>query len=432
MSSDWSRRKLLYHAGICISLPYLEALMGMLPKAHAAIPNKQRFIGIFFANGVNPATWRYGSGGVLDELKPNGVNNNFMIFRGARNSQKAEDTHMNGTAGLLSCSQVRGGKNSRGQYNLSCGESVDQVIAKKVHLAGSTVIPSIQLGWKYRPPYEILSRYHPDYSNCISWKSATQPMRPIYSTSKAFDALFAAGAESNYLKYIRSKDKSILDFVMGQTQDLHKRLPAADQHRLTGFLDQVRDLEKRVTSPPPECPAKPGRGGYTSSGDCRDHLLKMNELTVLAMKCNITRVATLMYEPSIDGLNYRGGSHGVAHASVNGGSNLSYYLEHRRHTLKLLNHLVSRLKAEGLLDGTVVIASSDMSQGNHTRHDLPVLMASGGAGLKLGQTIGNAGTTRPLAGLYVDVMKMFGIQKSTFGQAGDQGVGKGGEWGIFT
>ena len=158
----------------------------------------------------------------------------------------------------------------------------------------------------------------------------------------------------------------------------------------------------------------------------------MNELTVLAMKCNITRVATLMYEPSIDGLNYRGGTHGVAHASVNGGSNLAAYLDHRRHTLRLFHHLVSRLKAEGLLDSTVVFFGSDMGQGNHERRDLPAMFASGGTGLKLGQTLGNAGTTRPLAGLFVDIMKMFGIQKSSFGQAGDQGVGRGGEWGIFT
>ena len=49
-----SRRTLLRGAGVCVALPFLEA---MLPRKAAAQDEVKRFIAFFYPNGTDPRLW---------------------------------------------------------------------------------------------------------------------------------------------------------------------------------------------------------------------------------------------------------------------------------------------------------------------------------------------------------------------------------------
>ena len=84
------------------------------------------------------------------------------------------------------------------------------------------------------------------YTDTISWASATQPLPMIRDPRFAFDQLFGVGATPEERRARRQEDKSILDSITAAAGRLRNTLGAADRARLAAYLDEVREVERRI------------------------------------------------------------------------------------------------------------------------------------------------------------------------------------------
>src|SRR6185503_8525946 len=136
--------------------------------------------------------------------------------------------------------------------------------------------------------------YSCTYTDSISWAAPDQPLPMIRDPRTVFDQLFGVGATPAERKERRGEDKSILDWLGTAVTRLNKNLGAADRARLADYLDDVREIERRIqhvetansSGEPRELPGAPV--GVPDSFE--EHVKLMFDLQALAFASDITRV----------------------------------------------------------------------------------------------------------------------------------------------
>ena len=173
------------------------------------------------------------------------------------------------------------------------GTSFDQIYAQTSGQA--TPIPSMQLcienvdqagGCSYN--------YSCVYTDTISWASPTDPLPMIRDPRAVFDQLFGVGATPEARRARRKDDRSILDWVTESVNDLKLKLGAADRARLADYLDDVREIERRIqkveasnqAGEPRELPGAPV--GVPDSFE--EHVKLMFDLQAVALASDTTRI----------------------------------------------------------------------------------------------------------------------------------------------
>lgn len=116
------------------------------------------------------------------------------------------------------------------------------------------------------------------------------------------------------------------------------------------------------------------------------------ENALLALKCNITRVASIQLGTHQADFSVTGESESY-HTSIHSG-NLDFYARYRAYFSERLAHLIQRLKemddpAGGkMIDSTLVVQVTDMGDGGaHTGTDAPFMFAGGGSAVNRGSII---------------------------------------------
>jgi hypothetical protein len=133
-------------------------------------------------------------------------------------------------SGLMSCTPYSG----RG----AGGPSVDQVIARKI--GGEYRFRSLQIGVSQESHGGSIQRN-------MSWAGMDRALPPEEIPHKLFDRIFG-GHEEGWV----DRKRSILDAVQGDAAALKKKLPREDSLRVEEHLSGIRDLERTVTSLPPQ------------------------------------------------------------------------------------------------------------------------------------------------------------------------------------
>jgi len=136
---------------------------------------------------------------------------------------------------------------------------------------------------------------------------------------------------------------------------------------------------------------------------------------VLAMQCGLTNVATIMYGPGVsesltfpESLGAGGNHHAMAH---HGGSasSIARLKQVNRVQTGLLADLLTKLRTANLLNETLVLYGSDMSDGNvHLSENIPMLVCGAGSDLRFGQDIVPA-ARRPMSDLYMELFPLLGM-----------------------
>jgi hypothetical protein len=125
------------------------------------------------------------------------------------------------------------------------GTSLDQLFVQRY--GQDTPIPSMQLcienvdqagGCAYG--------YACVYTDTISWASPTEPLPMIRDPRVAFEQLFGAGGTPEQRAARRQADKSILDWFIEEVATLKRQVGPADRQRLDLYLDNIRELERRI------------------------------------------------------------------------------------------------------------------------------------------------------------------------------------------
>ncbi|MDX2020305.1 MAG: DUF1552 domain-containing protein [Deltaproteobacteria bacterium] len=112
-----------------------------------------------------------------------------------------------------------------------------------------------------------------------------------------FDDLFGGKIDITALQRQRAKRKSILDFSSRQLKQVQARVGSDDKQRIENHLTAITEIEKQLATMSGACQA-PGRADETIWSTSQSNP-KMNlvirtqiDLTVAAMACDLTRVAS--------------------------------------------------------------------------------------------------------------------------------------------
>jgi len=267
------------------------------------------------------------------------------------------------------------------------------------------------------------------YRDTISWQGAHAPLPMQNNPQVVFERLFGDGNTAEQRKTRRAQSISLLDSVVGEATSLQRKLPATDRTRLDQYLSDVREIERRVQKagqqlsddlPVPAAPTGVPR-------DVEEHIKLMYDLQVLAWQAEITRVSTFLMCKELSGATYpksgvRDAFHTLSHHS-NVKENIERFAVLNTYHVGLFAYFLEKLRAtpdgDGtLLDHSLVLYGSGMSDGNQHNHtDLPVVLAGGASGrLKGGRHLRHPKNT-PMANLLVAMLDTLNIPTDKFGDS---------------
>jgi hypothetical protein len=153
----------------------------------------------------------------------------------------------------------------------------------------------------------------------------------------------------------------------------------------------------------------------------------MFDLWVLAWQADITRISTLMFNRELSGAVFvksgvRDGFHTLSHHS-NQRANMDRFAVLNTYHVTVFTYLLDKLKAtedgDGtLLDHSLVLYGSAMSDGNQHNHDpLPIILAGSASGqLQGGRHLRNR-TNPTMSNLLVAMSHKMGVPLQSFGDS---------------
>jgi len=430
-----SRRTFLRGTGVTLALPLLESMLpAQTPLAKTAANPKSRLSCIYLPHGATMDHWTPAAEGTGFEfteiLKPLEPYRDYVnVITGLCHPQAGptdgEDSggaldHNRAVAVFLTGSHPKKGAQS------TVGVSFDQQLAAKI--GQDTPLPSIELSIE-ESSLGSDAGFSGAYRNAMAWKSPTVPLPMENSPQIVFERLFGDGSTDAQRRARREQSISLLDSVMNQVAGLQKELPAADRTRLNQYLEEVREIERRIQKAAkqtksdvavPEAPV-----GIPD--DFEEHLKLMFDLQVLAFQAEITRISTLLYSHETSGTVYpksgvRDGFHNASHHS-NNRKNMDQFAVLNKYHVGTMTYFFDKLKAtpdgDGtLLDHSLVLYGSTLSDGNEHNHDpLPIFTVGRASGqLKGGRHLKFAPHT-PMSNLLLALLDKFGSSQDKFGDS---------------
>jgi hypothetical protein len=302
------------------------------------------------------------------------------------------------------------------------GTSMDQIYANR--FGQDTPIPSMQLcienidqagGCAYG--------YTCAYTDTISWQGPDKPLPVIRDPRVAFDMLFGAGGTEAERAHRRQQNRSILDWVTRQVAEIQNLMGPVDRMRLEQYLDNVRELERRIQA----------IEARNSSGEVREipeapvgvpdsfeeHVRLMFDLQALAFETDMTRVfsfklgrdsSSRVYPES--GINK--GFHPSSHHGGNEHSILEFYEINKFHVSTLvpfLDRLANTMEGDrSLLDKSMIMYGSPMSDPNiHNHRRCPLILLGGANGQLQGNLHLKAPDGTPMANAMLAAMHSLGM-----------------------
>ena len=433
-----SRRTLLRGAGAALALPWLEAMTP--PSARASDADRDatdgspvRMAALFVPNGVRQDMWtpdtegrEYGLTPTLEPLAD--VKDQLLVLTNLWNqASNVGDGHYVKTSGFLTCTTI----NKSLGIDLNCnGKSVDQVAAEMS--AAQTPLPSLELGIDpVSTGVDTNVGYTRVYGSHIAWSGPTNPLARELNPRFVFERLFRA---AHPRRDAVRQDALLLDRVLGDAEQLKRRLGTSDRQRIDEYLQSVRSIEKRLQDqqtnggrrwkplaaidiqqrPPEERPDQHV-----------EHVRLMLDMIALAFQTDTTRVCTFMFGNAVSGRNFSflegvsGGHHDMSHHQNDEDKLRAYQLINRWHVTQyayLLGKLQSMTELDGtVLDNSMILYGSGLRDGNsHNPHNLPILVGGRAGGrLVTGQHLVYSRDT-PLANLYLAMLKAFGCHTDRF------------------
>jgi hypothetical protein len=442
-----ARRTVLKGMGVGIALPLLDAMLPGATAAASTAERRRRLVAIEMVHGAAGSTafgekqnlWSPAAVGAGFDLKPTSLEPlepyrqhlTIVSHTDVRNAEafsppEIGGDHFRSAAVFLTQAHPRQTQGS----DLLAGTSLDQIFAAQ--FGQQTPIPSMQLCIEnVDQAGGCFYGYSCAYTDSISWSSPTEPLPMVRDPRAVFDQLFGVGATPEARARRRQRDRSILDWVTEATNDLAASLGAADRARLTDYLDDVREIERRIqrvealnsTGEARELPDAP-RGvpdSYT------EHVRLMFDLQAVAFASDITRVFAFKMSRDVSNRVFpetgvTTGFHIASHHSEREERILDLARINKYH-VGLLPYFLDRLAAthdgeHTLLDETLVIYGSPMGNPNvHNHKRCPLLLLGHGGGTLAGNVHLKAEDGTPMASVMLTALRKLGVDIETFGDS---------------
>ena len=435
------RRTFLRGMGASVALPFLDAMVpaGRLSASKLAPVDATRFVAIELVHGAAGCNewgatqnlWNPAEVGRNFDLTPSALISldpwrEYLTIVSNTDSRMAEafapneigGDHFRSSAVFLTQSHP---KQTRGS-DVFVGASLDQIYAQR--FGQDTPIPSLQLciepvdqsgGCAYG--------YSCTYTDSISWASPTAPLPMIRDPRVAFDMLFGAGGTPADRARRRRTNSSILDWITEEIAYLKSELGPNDTEKLDRYLDNVRELERRIqgieaqndSGEVRELPGAPA--GVPDSFD--DHMKLMFDLQVLAFASDTTRVFSFKTGRDASGRVYpESGTDRPFHpASHHGGREEAILEFHKINTynVSLLTYFLEKLQSvqdgdTNLLDQTMILFGSPMADANiHNHRRCPLIVLGGANGRLEGNLHLKAPDGTPMANVMLSLLHQLGL-----------------------
>src|SRR5436309_12953124 len=263
----------------------------------------------------------------------------------------ATSNHTRSAAAYLSGAQARAGAQA------FLGITVDQFAAKKI--GQDTAMPSLELGIE-DPSSSCGDGLSCAYRDTLSWQGPTSPLPMQNNPQVVFERLFGDGSTDAERRARRGQSLSLLDSVMGEVNSLQKKLPAGDRSRVDQYLNDVREIERRIekagqqVSDDLKVPPAP----TSIPKDFEEHIKLMFDLWVLAWQADLTRVTTLLMAKELSNAVYaksgiRDAFHILSHHS-NLRENMDKFAVLNRYHVTTFTYLLEKLRAIPEGDGNIL------------------------------------------------------------------------------
>jgi hypothetical protein len=446
-----SRRTLLRGLGATVGLPLLDAMLpAMTPLAQSANLHKTRLACIEIVHGAAGSTmdgtskhyWSPVREGADFEFTPSlsplekhrdyltVISNTDLNPAGAYAPSEQGGDHFRSSAAFLTAAHPKMTESS----DIYAGTSLDQIYANKT--GQDTPLPSIQLCIEDVDATGACAYgYACVYSDTISWASPTRPLPMTLDPRVAFENLFGDGATAKERTERQELDSSILDGIVQQMPRLRQRLGATDRMRLDAYLNDLREIERRIQNI-----ERYNKGAKNSSAlpkaplgvpeSYEEHVKLMFDLQVLAFMTDTTRVSAFKMSRDVNQRVFPGsGVKTPFHSSSHHGESparIAEFAKINRYHISLLGYFLDKLAStpdgDGtLLDHSLVLYGSPMGDSNvHNHKRVPMLLAGHANGAFKGNYHLRTPDGTPTANVYQTVLHRLGVPAQSIGDSTGQ------------
>ena len=310
------------------------------------------------------------------------------------------------------------------------GTSVDQLYAQK--FGQDTPLPSMQLCIEMVDASGACDYgYACVYADTISWASPTEPLPMTLDPRMVFENLFGEGGTPEERAARQKTNRSILDWISNDVSRLKRGLGTSDRNRLNTYLENVREIERRIQR----------IEKYNSSGEARalpeaplgvpdsyeEHLKLMFDLQVLAFMTDTTRVSALKMSRDVSGRVWPESGvktpfHPCSHHGENPGK-VAEFAKLNRYHVSLIPYFLEKLKntpdGDGnLLDHSMILYGSPMGDGNvHNHKRVPLFLAGHANGALKGNLHVRMKDSTPMANVLLTMLHKLGVDVKSFGDS---------------
>jgi hypothetical protein len=310
------------------------------------------------------------------------------------------------------------------------GTSLDQLCAQR--FGQDTPLPSLQLCIEMVDASGACDYgYACVYADTISWASPTAPLPMTLDPRMAFENLFGEGGTAEDRLQRGKVNSSILDWIKHDVARLQKNLGPGDRSRLNTYLDDVREVERRIQK----------IEKYNSSGEARtlpaaplgvpdsyeEHVRLMFDLQALAFMTDTTRVSAFKMSRDVSGRVWpESGVKTPFHPCSHHGetpARVAEFAKLNRYHVSLIPYFLEKLKSTpdgdgNLLDHSIVMYGSPMGDGNvHNHKRVPVFLAGHGGGRLKGNRHVRCADSTPMANIYLTLLHKLGVNVERFGDS---------------
>ena len=433
-----SRRTVLKGLGVSVALPLLDA---MIPAATALAqtPAAPKLRAGFFYIPHGAILWNTPHGPEMDHWTPSGAGADFQLspileplepfkhlvtsFSNLENKASADSVHRYNPATWLS-----GIKPDLQAPGPSMTATIDQIIAE--HIGQETTLPSLEVcSESTMQAVACGGGFGCLYSSTLSYRNAKTPLPMEFNPRKVFAQLFGEGDTPEERQAIVDQTKSLLDLIADRTEVLKRSLGAGDRVILDGYLDTIREIERRIELAEkrdlsgvdvPDMPL-----GELDSFD--EQVRLMFDLIAVAYQADLTRVASyiMVAEGTNRSYNHLGvpdSFHPLSH-HANNLERMHKLVRIQRYHVERFADFVAKLAetpdGEGtLLDNSMFLYGSNMANSDlHNKYPVPNILVGGGAGALAGGRQIELPERTSISNLHLTILNKAGVETERFGDS---------------
>ena len=434
--------------GVSLALPFLDAMTpAMAATRNTAASPQTRFTAIEMVHGSAGST---GEGTRQHYWSPKTVGRNFQMTPILRSLEEHRDylTVVSHTDIALATAQTEaeaGADHTRSSASFLTSAhakmtegadihnaiSMDQIYAQQA--GQDTPLPSIQLCIEDVGSLTGACGYGYScvYANTISWSSPTTPLPMERDPRVAFERMFGDGSTPEQRRLRRQDNASILDAIVEKIDDLKLGLGATDRARLSDYLEDVREIERRIQRVEATNASAVTRDLPTAPIGVPDrwteHVKLMFDLQVLAFMADVTRVSAFKMGRDVSSRVFTEAGietpfHSLSHHG-NRPEQLAQFAKLNAFHVEQVEYFIRRLRETpdgdgNLLDHSVVLYGSPMGDGSvHNHLRVPLFFAGHGNGQLKGNQHLLCPDGTPMANALLTLLRRMGVDIDGIGDS---------------